>query len=173
MCDSVGASLTLVCLSHLFVSLLLCSRPSWRDLKVSEGVSWRDTHGQGLVEYALILALAVVVVIAILMVLGPGVGDVFSQIKTALELGTAEEAVADAQASRTGISNSNDLEVTFRVLTDTTVQVTDSQSGQAHEVVCSAGVCSVTLTAVGHAAGTVTITTDDGRTTTVDYPPKP
>ena len=36
--------------------------------------------GQGLVEYALILVLVAVVVISILAILGPQVGDVFSQI---------------------------------------------------------------------------------------------
>ncbi len=36
--------------------------------------------GQGLVEYALVLVLVAVVVIAILSVLGPQVGNVFSQI---------------------------------------------------------------------------------------------
>ncbi|MCB0209351.1 MAG: pilus assembly protein [Anaerolineae bacterium] len=37
-------------------------------------------EGQGLVEYALILVLIAVVVIAILLVLGPVVGNVFSNI---------------------------------------------------------------------------------------------
>ena len=37
--------------------------------------------GQGLVEYALILVLIAVVVIAILVVLGPIIGNVFSDIK--------------------------------------------------------------------------------------------
>jgi len=41
-------------------------------------------EGQGLVEYALILVLVAIVVIAILMVLGPAIGDVFSQIVDAL-----------------------------------------------------------------------------------------
>lgn len=41
-------------------------------------------EGQGLVEYALILVLVAIVVIAILMVLGPTVGNVFSQIVNAL-----------------------------------------------------------------------------------------
>ena len=40
--------------------------------------------GQGLVEYALILVLIAVVVIAILVVLGPIVGNVFSDIAGAL-----------------------------------------------------------------------------------------
>ena len=38
-------------------------------------------QGQGLVEYALILVLVAVVVIAILSLLGPAVGNVFSTIK--------------------------------------------------------------------------------------------
>lgn len=37
-------------------------------------------EGQGLVEYALILVLVAVVVIAILLLLGPIVGNVFSNI---------------------------------------------------------------------------------------------
>ncbi len=37
-------------------------------------------EGQGLVEYALILVLVAVVVIVILALLGPAIGDVFSQI---------------------------------------------------------------------------------------------
>jgi len=41
--------------------------------------------GQGLVEYALILVLVAIVVIAVLMLLGPMIGNVFSQINNALE----------------------------------------------------------------------------------------
>ena len=37
-------------------------------------------EGQGLVEYALILVLVAVVVIAILTLLGPAIGNVFSNI---------------------------------------------------------------------------------------------
>ena len=40
-------------------------------------------EGQGLVEYALILVLVAVVVIAVLMLLGPAIGDVFSEIMAA------------------------------------------------------------------------------------------
>jgi pilus assembly protein Flp/PilA len=36
--------------------------------------------GQGLVEYALILVMVAIVVIAILSQVGPAIGDVFSQI---------------------------------------------------------------------------------------------
>jgi pilus assembly protein Flp/PilA len=37
-------------------------------------------EGQGLVEYALILVLVAIVVIAILLLVGPAVGNVFSTI---------------------------------------------------------------------------------------------
>ena len=41
-------------------------------------------EGQGLVEYALILVLVAVVVIAILTVLGPQIGGVFSDVTSGL-----------------------------------------------------------------------------------------
>jgi pilus assembly protein Flp/PilA len=41
--------------------------------------------GQGLVEYALILVLVAVVVIAVLMVLGPIIGNVFSRLNSTLK----------------------------------------------------------------------------------------
>ena len=36
--------------------------------------------GQGLVEYALILVLVAIVVIAVLLILGPAIGNIFSTI---------------------------------------------------------------------------------------------
>jgi pilus assembly protein Flp/PilA len=45
---------------------------------------WLREKGQGLVEYALILVLIAIVVIAILTVLGTRVSQVFSQIASAL-----------------------------------------------------------------------------------------
>jgi len=41
-------------------------------------------EGQGLVEYALILVLVAIVVIASLLLLGPVIGNVFSQIVNAI-----------------------------------------------------------------------------------------
>jgi len=40
--------------------------------------------GQGLVEYALILVLVALVVIAALMILGPIIGNVFSKVNSSL-----------------------------------------------------------------------------------------
>lgn len=42
-------------------------------------------EGQGLVEYALILVLVAVVVVAILTLLGPQIGNVFSEITNGLQ----------------------------------------------------------------------------------------
>jgi len=46
---------------------------------------WLREKGQGLVEYALILVLIAVVVIAVLSLLGTRVSQVFSQIASALQ----------------------------------------------------------------------------------------
>lgn len=46
-------------------------------------------EGQGLVEYALVLVLVSIVVIAILALLGPQIGVVFSTIRNTLQTGTA------------------------------------------------------------------------------------
>jgi pilus assembly protein Flp/PilA len=43
-------------------------------------------EGQGLVEYALVLVLVSIVVIAVLTLLGPQIGEVFSAINNALAL---------------------------------------------------------------------------------------
>jgi pilus assembly protein Flp/PilA len=40
----------------------------------------RREHGQGLVEYALILVLVAIVVVVILALVGPAVGNVFSSV---------------------------------------------------------------------------------------------
>lgn len=44
----------------------------------------QEETGQGLVEYALILAMVAVVVFAALMLLGPAIGNVFSMINNSL-----------------------------------------------------------------------------------------
>ena len=44
-----------------------------------------NEDGQGLVEYALILVLVAIVAIAILAILGPQIGNVFSQITWVLD----------------------------------------------------------------------------------------
>lgn len=64
-----------------------------RERSVGRGGSFGRGHrvntlkskaGQGLVEYALILVLVSIVVVAILALVGPQIGDVFSQVEAAL-----------------------------------------------------------------------------------------
>jgi pilus assembly protein Flp/PilA len=55
--------------------------PITYSLKEAEMLFNPREKGQGLVEYALILVLVSVVVIAILTLLGPAIGNVFSEIK--------------------------------------------------------------------------------------------
>lgn len=43
-------------------------------------LTFKDNKGQGLVEYALILVLVAVVVIVVLALLGPAIGNVFSNV---------------------------------------------------------------------------------------------
>ncbi len=45
----------------------------------------KDEQGQGLVEYALILVLVAIVVIAILAIVGPQIGNIFSRVTNGLE----------------------------------------------------------------------------------------
>jgi pilus assembly protein Flp/PilA len=52
---------------------------------VEDRKSNRLTRGQGLVEYALILVLVAIVVIAALMILGPILGNTFSTINESLQ----------------------------------------------------------------------------------------
>ena len=43
-------------------------------------LTFKDNKGQGLVEYALILLLVAVVVIVVLALVGPPIGNVFSNV---------------------------------------------------------------------------------------------
>ncbi len=116
-------------------------------------------QGQGLVEYALLLTLVAMVVMGILTVLGPQVGDAYSRVIAALSSG--DSPITGVTAARTGHGEGNDVNVTVTVSENTTVTVTDSQSGQSFSMSCS-GSCQHTFTGVGHHAGTVTATAGSG-----------
>ena len=47
-------------------------------------LSIQKEHGQGLVEYALIMVLVALVVIAALLMIGPVIGNTFSNINSSL-----------------------------------------------------------------------------------------
>jgi pilus assembly protein Flp/PilA len=128
----------------------------------------RADRGQGLVEYALILALVAVVVIVILTLLGPAIGQVFSQVLRDLQ---PQGVISGVSAERTGGGSGNDVVVTITVSANTTVTVTDSQGAAPVTNAPCNGNCQVTLLGVGFNAGTVTAAA--GGTATAGYPPKP
>ena len=136
-----------------------------------------DERGQGLVEYALILVLVAIVVIGVLRVLGPMVGEVFSEVAAALNLENPlapdnSDVITDVQVARTGASNNN-LAVTITVSTNTTVTIDDSQNAATIANQPCTGSCTYTLIGVGANSGTVTVTDADGGSVSRTYPAKP
>jgi len=69
----------------------------------------KNEKGQGLVEYALILVLVAIVVIAALMILGPIIGNVFSKVNSSLSTvssggGAAAAAPANGNSQFCGMA---------------------------------------------------------------------
>ena len=58
--------------------------------------SKKREKGQGLVEYALILVLVAIVVIGALTVLGPAIGNVFSDINNSITGGEMTQSTCEA-----------------------------------------------------------------------------
>jgi pilus assembly protein Flp/PilA len=129
-----------------------------------------EERGQGLVEYALILVLVAIAVIAILFVLGPVVGSVFSNIVD--NMGLSNNTITSVNATRTGEGSGNDVIVSISVSTNTTVNVSDSQDAAPVQNVPCNGSCVVTLSAVGFNSGQVTVVASAGGTKTANYPLK-
>lgn len=138
----------------------------------------QQADGQGLVEYALILVLVAVVVIAILTLLGPQVGNVFSRVMNGLGVVDSSGGggggggappppanITDVRALRGG----PDIVVMVTVSASTNVTVVDSQSGKTASTGCNPN-CSVQLSSVGPNSGTVTVTADGGNSVTGSYP---
>ncbi len=75
----------IVVVSHLdAIILALVGCPSVASGGVKPMLFLPREKGQGLVEYALILVLVAIVVIAILLLLGPVIGNIFSNIVNAI-----------------------------------------------------------------------------------------
>lgn len=59
--------------------------------------SSRQFKGQGLVEYAIIIALVAVVVIAVAVILGPRIGNTYSSINNSLAIGNDAEVETEEE----------------------------------------------------------------------------
>ena len=73
----MGKSLYNEVISNLVVSIQF-----FKSKEVTDMLYLPREEGQGLVEYALILVLVAIVVIVILALLGPAIGNIFSNIYT-------------------------------------------------------------------------------------------
>ena len=86
---------------------------------MNELLQKRRDEGQGLVEYALLLMLVAVVIIAILTILGPQVGEVFSRVSSSL--GGGGGGIASVTAVRSNGGQGNNVSVTVTVNSPTTI----------------------------------------------------
>ncbi len=116
----------------------------------------RSEKGQGLVEYALILVLVAIVVLAVLLLLGPTVGNAFSNIVANLQRfsGGGSGVIQSVSASNT----LGTLTVNINVSTSSPVTISGDVSHPSNP--CS-GFCSFNIgSAPAH--GTLTVTADAG-----------
>jgi len=117
--------------------------------------------GQGLVEYALILVLVAIVVIAILLLLGPVIGNVFSNITAELLNpsggaggGGSTRAISSVSASQ----SFGRLIITVTVSTNTRVSLSGGVTHSGKECV---GSCQFEFSSYP-SSGTVTASASDG-----------
>lgn len=133
--------------------------------------------GQGLVEYALILVLVAVIVIAILTLLGPQVGNVFSRVVNGLGGASATNGGSGGGGttpvanitSVTAFRGGGTVVVQVQVSAEVMVTAVDSQSGQSVSANCNLA-CNISLPNVGPNAGSVTVSAAGGNSMAVTYP---
>lgn len=118
--------------------------------------------GQGLVEYALILVLVAIIVIAILMLLGPTVGAVFSEVTDALLNMGRPHPITGVSVTRNGMS----VHVFVTVAESTTVTVT--LPGETPKTETFSGTYEFVFGGIG-GSGTGTAIAE-GRSKSFDYP---
>ncbi len=124
----------------------------------------RSEKGQGLVEYALILVLVAIVVLAVLLLMGPVVGNAFSNIVTNLEKfsGGGSGVIQSATASYLG----GNLRITVRTSTTTNLIISGAVSQPSNP--CPGNNCTFNFGGAP-SSGSATITATSGGTTTVSW----
>jgi pilus assembly protein Flp/PilA len=124
-------------------------------------------EGQGLVEYALILVLVAIVVIAILLMLGPVIGNVFSNITEALlSPGSAGGGGSTSVISSVSATESvGTLTIRVNVTEKTRVSVSGGVNHSGQECV---GFCQFEFTGYP-SSGSATVTAGDGSSKSVSW----
>jgi Flp pilus assembly pilin Flp len=125
----------------------------------------RKEVGQGLVEYALVLTLVSIVVIATLILLGPTVGNVFSQVSAALGVtDTGSSIVAIIKSDYDSDEGKLHLDATVDGDYYPTVTLTASPGGVMEERIdhyhrdISLSGCPCTVTVTSSTGGTALVT---------------
>jgi pilus assembly protein Flp/PilA len=119
--------------------------------------------GQGLVEYALILVLVAIVVIVVLSLLGPSIGNVFSQLVDELD-GLGNDVVLITTADYDSGLQILHLDATSDGVYDPSVTVTASpggimvQAGNHYHLNYSLVGCPCAVTVTSSEGGSATVT---------------
>ena len=132
----------------------------------------QNEEGQGLVEYALILVLVAIVVIAVLLQLGPEIRLAFGRVTAVLQgagVITSSGAISDVGASYSagGFGNPAQLTVTVTVSSDTTVTLS-GDGGLSANGPCNGGTCTFTFNNPP-STGSVVVTDGSGGQGVVAY----
>ena len=138
----------------------------------------REHHadkGQGLVEYALVLVLVAVVVMAALTLLGPQIGNVFSTVVAGLGGSTGAAVAAPGKPTITmaqfQLRDGNRVVIQVEVSEPTMITVSDKQGGSPVTANCNNG-CTPDIFVGGPSSGTL-IVTAPGNSKSVFYPAPP
>ena len=123
----------------------------------------RSQRGQGLVEYAFILALVALAIIVAVGLLGPSIGNIFATVNGAINMDVK------ASAQRSG-SHDRDVSVQVTVRQPTSLTLVLVRTGASRSETCSS-TCTYTFSKVGDDSGTIQVIA--GSTTlTLSYPEK-
>ncbi len=129
-------------------------------------------RGQGLVEYALLLTLVAVIVIGILTLMGPQIGNVFSQVTASLG-GVSQGNQQANQNNNAQILNATALSdghgtvtVTITLSENANITVTDQDSGTSVSGYCNTP-CQVSLNGLPDSGNL--IITAPGNSVTIHY----
>jgi pilus assembly protein Flp/PilA len=114
----------------------------------------RSEKGQGLVEYALILVLVAIVVLAVLLLLGPTVGNAFSNIVANLQRFSGGGSGPITQVSTSRVATTVSVTVNVSSATTITISASSGTVNAPNPQSCT-GSCSFTISGAA-TSGTVT-----------------
>ncbi len=125
----------------------------------------KQEKGQGLVEYALILVLVAIVVIAILLVVGPAVSNVFCEVSNKLQKGSCSVGSGDIISANTTYSAGSGPLATPSITINVTVEsnvtsVKLSGDATSGNTPCNSGSCVISVensSLSSPGSGTVTV----------------